>query len=159
MEEAAPTQRFSGNFFRQDGAYEKSETFHIDLSEPVMGILEEPKSSLVTITDQEDGEYFTDIRKSASTNSKLKPCFVFQNQLCSFRRRSTSLKKSKESSCCQFIAAAISLRNSWSFATRNRVRALRNSQKIAPVAQTQARKHVCAPCPDRIVSKGSGGGR
>ena len=40
----------------KDENYEKEEHFFIDLSQPVMSILEEPKFARITITDQEDGE-------------------------------------------------------------------------------------------------------
>lgn len=39
----------------QDDTYEESEVFYIDLSDPVMGILENPTNSSITITDKEDG--------------------------------------------------------------------------------------------------------
>ena len=40
----------------QDDIFEKSESFTIEISEPVMAVLKEPITSSVTIVDPEDGK-------------------------------------------------------------------------------------------------------
>lgn len=56
----------------QDEEYEENETFVVRLSEPVMGILEQPQNSTVTIIDPEDGKSLSFI-----VNAKTTPiCFT-----------------------------------------------------------------------------------
>nr|XP_039265536.1 FRAS1-related extracellular matrix protein 2-like [Styela clava] len=72
----------------QDEEYEQSEIFYVDLSDPVMGIIEEPSNSSVEITDQEDestvffpedvhiiqediGEFLIPVRRSGDLNKEM----------------------------------------------------------------------------------------
>ena len=44
---------------QDDSKFERSETFELKLTEPVMGALEYPDIAIVTITDIEDGKFIS----------------------------------------------------------------------------------------------------
>lgn len=117
-----------------DQEFEISETFDIQLSDPVMAVLEFPATATVEIVDPGDGRNLLIklFHQSLVTTYMIHvllitgvSLFLFlpkQNQLSSFLKQSSRLRRMLESCWCQWGAQVMPARSWWSSATLSKVR-------------------------------------